>query len=623
MSSDDGTKIFSTMILNTIKEGKIVPSEVTVKLIKKEMESSENYKFLIDGFPRSEENRIAFERIIGAEPNVVLFFDCPEEEMVKRVLNRNEGRVDDNIDTIKKRLKVFSSLNLPVIGYYSKRGKLRTINAVGTVDEIFEQVRAVFTECENRKSTVLSFPNSSPTPLLINRKPHTLTKLQALDNVVKDLESSVEKGIKVDTRIFSSLLETCYQLNAIDHGIKIQQLIPTTLLRKNTGISSKLLRLYASCGHMDEAHQLFDQMAKRDESAFAWNSLIAGYAELGLYEDAIALYFQMDEEGVEPDQFTFPRVFKACGGLGLIQVGQAVHRDLVRLGFANDGFALNSLVDMYAKCGDIVKAQRIFDKIASKDSVSWNSMLTGYVRHGLLVEASHTFHRMLQDGVELDSVAISSILANVSSLKLGVQIHGWIVKKGMEWDLATINSLIIMYSSKGNLDQARWLFDHLPERDVVSWNSIISAHCKDPEVLSYFERMERDGTLPDNITFVSVLSACAHQGLVKHGEKLFSLMRKKYGIKPIMEHYGCMVNLYGRAGLISEAYAMVTDKMEFDAGPTVWGALLYACYLHGNVDVGEVAAQRLFELEPDNEHNFELLMKIYCDAGRLEDVERE
>ncbi|KAJ9139992.1 hypothetical protein P3X46_030680 [Hevea brasiliensis] len=145
-NSEDGT-----MILNTIKEGKIVPSEVTVKLIKKEMESSENYKFLIDGFPRSEENRIAFERIIGAEPNVVLFFDCPEEEMVKRVLNRNEGRVDDNIDTIKKRLKVFSSLNLPVIGYYSKRGKLRTINAVGTVDEIFEQVRAVFTECEAMK----------------------------------------------------------------------------------------------------------------------------------------------------------------------------------------------------------------------------------------------------------------------------------------------------------------------------------------------------------------------------------------------------------------------------------------------------------------------------------------
>ncbi|KDP22405.1 hypothetical protein JCGZ_26236 [Jatropha curcas] len=475
---------------------------------------------------------------------------------------------------------------------------------------------------QNRNGSTLSFPNSSPTPLLIKQKPYTLTKLEALENVVKDIESSVEKGIKIDTQIFSSLLETCYQLDAIGHGIRIHQLIPTNLLRKNTGISSKLLRLYASCGQMDEAHQLFDQMCKRDESAFAWNSLIAGYAELGLYEDAIALYFQMEEEGVEPDQFTFPRVLKVCGGLGMIQVGEAVHRDIVRLGLANDEFVLNALVDMYAKCGDIVKARRIFDKISCKVSVSWNSMLTGYLRHGLLVEALAIFRSMLQAGVELDSVAISSVLAKVTSLKLGVQIHGWILRRGMEWDLCIANSLIVVYSSNGKLDQARWLFDNMLERDVVSWNSIISAHHKDPEVLTYFERMEKDGVLPDNITFVSILSACAHLGLVTDGERLFSLMSEKYGIKPIMEHYACMVNLYGRAGLIKDAYAIIANKMEFDAGPTAWGALLYACYLHGNVDIGEIAAQSLFELEPDNKHNFELLMKIYSDAGRLEDVKK-
>ncbi|CAN1159047.1 Probable UMP-CMP kinase 2, partial [Linum perenne] len=131
-------------ILNIIKDGKIVPSELTVKLILKEMESSHSNKFLIDGFPRTEENRIAFKRIIGLEPNAVLFFDCPEEEMVKRVLNRNEGRVDDNIDTFKNRLKVFEAMSLPVIDYYSKKGKLHKINAVGDVDEIFEQARAVF-----------------------------------------------------------------------------------------------------------------------------------------------------------------------------------------------------------------------------------------------------------------------------------------------------------------------------------------------------------------------------------------------------------------------------------------------------------------------------------------------
>ncbi|WCJ36509.1 UMP-CMP kinase [Euphorbia peplus] len=142
---------YGAMILKTIKEGRIVPSEVTVKLIKKELESSDSNRFLIDGFPRSDENRIAFEKIVGVEPNMVLFFDCPEEEMVKRVLNRNEGRVDDNIDTFKNRLEVFSEVSLPVIGYYSKKGKLRKINAVGSVDDIFEQVRSVFTACEELK----------------------------------------------------------------------------------------------------------------------------------------------------------------------------------------------------------------------------------------------------------------------------------------------------------------------------------------------------------------------------------------------------------------------------------------------------------------------------------------
>uniref|UniRef100_A0A2P2J864 adenylate kinase n=1 Tax=Rhizophora mucronata TaxID=61149 RepID=A0A2P2J864_RHIMU len=145
------TSEYGAMILDKMRKGKIVPSEVTVKLLRREMESSSNHKFLIDGFPRSEENRVAYERIIGAEPNIVLFFDCPEEEMIKRVLNRNQGRLDDKIDIVKKRLKLFEALTLPVINYYSKKGKLYTINAVGTVDEIFEKVRPVFAECKANK----------------------------------------------------------------------------------------------------------------------------------------------------------------------------------------------------------------------------------------------------------------------------------------------------------------------------------------------------------------------------------------------------------------------------------------------------------------------------------------
>ncbi|KAG5117997.1 hypothetical protein JHK82_032417 [Glycine max] len=437
-------------------EGKIVPSGVTVKLILREMESSDNHKFLIDGFPRSQENRIAFEQIIGAEPDMVLFFDCPEEEMVKRVLSRNQGRIDDNIDTIKNRLKVFESLNLPVIDYYAKKGKLYRINAVGTVDEIFEHVRPVFEACElvSRSNGRVGKPF----------RPHGKPSL-------------------------NKLAKTCYRSHAVRHGIRVHRLIPTSLLHKNFGISSKLLRLYASCGYLDDAHDLFDQMAKRDTSAFPWNSLISGYAQVGHYDDAIALYFQMVEEGVDPDLFTFPRILKVCARIGSVQVGEEVHRHAVRAGFATDGFVLNARVER-----SLIRC--LIETPPHRDPVPWNSMLTAYVHHGLEVEAMKIFRQMIL----------------------------WVIRRGHERNLSIGNSLIMMYSNNG---------------------------------------------------------------------------------------------------LIKKAYSIIVDGMGSEAaGPTLWGALLYACFMHGDATIGEIAANRLFDLEPDNEHNFVLLMRIYENAGRLEDMER-
>ncbi|OVA19541.1 Pentatricopeptide repeat [Macleaya cordata] len=468
-----------------------------------------------------------------------------------------------------------------------------------------------------RKTTTFT----SPTPLLIPQ-PYTQTKHQALDAVIKDLQLSIDRGVQIETQIFSSLLETCFQLQSVYHGIQIHHLIPPSILHKSVSLSSKLLRLYASCGLIDNAHQLFDEMPKSNKSAFPWNSLISGYAEMGRYEDAMALYFQMEEENVEPDQFTFPRVLKACAGLGSIQIGEAIHRDIVRSGFGSDGFVLNALVDMYAKCGDIVKARKVFNKIVHRDSISWNSILTGYIRHGLLIDALGIFREMLLDGFEPDTVAISTILAGFPLSKLGGEIHGWVLRRGSENNLSIANSLISLYSNQGKLDKARWLFKMMPERDVISWNSIITGHRKDPQALVYFQEMENSSVLPDNITFVSLLSACAHLGLVEDGRTLFAKMKEKFRIKPQMEHFACMVNLFGRAGLINEAYEVIVKEMEFEAGATVWGALLFACSVHSNAEVGEIAANKLFELEPDNSHNFELLMKIYGNAGRWDDMEK-
>ncbi|XP_073041628.1 LOW QUALITY PROTEIN: pentatricopeptide repeat-containing protein At4g25270, chloroplastic-like [Primulina eburnea] len=472
--------------------------------------------------------------------------------------------------------------------------------------------------------TKLHFPKSAPTPLLIHQNIIPRSKIQALETVIEKLEASVKTGILIeDPQIFASLLETCAQLKAIDLGIKVHNLIPLKLLGKNVGISSKLIRLYASNGYVEKAHEMFDQMSGRNSSSFPWNSLISGYVEMGLYEDALALYFQMVEEDMEPDEYTFPRVLKACGGIGMIQVGEEIHRHVIRFGLANDTFVLNSLVDMYAKCGDIVKARNVFYRINHKDLISWNTMIIGYFKHNLETEAFEIFRWMISRSCEPDSVTMSSVLSSISPYMIGAQVHGWIIRRGMEWNLSVRNSLILFYSNQDKLNQARWLFECMPERDTVSWNSIISAHSKDPQALEYFKRMMESGEAsPDSITFVSLLSACAHLGLVKDGEELFVLMTEGISLSPSMEHYGCMVNLYGKAGLIDEAYKFISSKMEFEAGPTVWGALLYACYVHGNINIGEIAAKHMFELEPDGEHNFELLMKIYRNVGRYEDMDR-
>ncbi|KAL6004888.1 hypothetical protein ACLOJK_005445 [Asimina triloba] len=463
---------------------------------------------------------------------------------------------------------------------------------------------------------------SSPTPLLISQTSQPHTKHQKLDEIVREIKASQDRGVQIEPKLFSSLLETCFQIQSLDHGIVLHRLIPPKILRRSVDLSSKLLRLYASFGLVEEAQHLFDQMPHQHVNAFAWNSLISGYTELRLYEEAMAVYNQMEEDGVHPDRCTFPRVLKACAGLRSIQIGEAVHRHIVRSGFAHDQFVLNALVDMYAKCGDIVKARKVFDMISQRDVVSWNAMLVGYVQHELFDEALHIFQQMSSAGFEPDSIAISALLGRFSPLRLGSEIHGWVIRRGLDQNLSVANSLISMYGELGHLQQARELFVGMVDRDTVSWNAIISACGKDcQQALTFFHQMENSCSSPDAITFVSLLSACANSAAVGVGRQLFAKMEDIYGIRPQMEHCACMVNLLGKAGFLDEAYDFITTKMAFEAGPTVWGALLYACSIYGNIDVGEIAAERLFELEPDNEHNFELMMKIYTDHSRWEDVE--
>ncbi|KOM58691.1 hypothetical protein LR48_Vigan11g172500 [Vigna angularis] len=234
---------------------------------------------------------------------------------------------------------------------------------------------------------------SLTTPLFIHHRPPPQTQLEALEQVITNLEDFVEKGIRIDPEIYASSLEICYRLQVIRLGIRLHRLIPTSLVRRNFGISSKLLMLYSACG------------------------------------------------------------------IGFVRLGEELHCHVVCAGFVTDGFVLHALVDMYSKCGDIVKARKIFDKMPHRDLISYNSMLTTYVHHGLEIGAVNIFCQMILEGCEPNSVSISIILTSVSLLCLGIQIHGWVIWRGLEWNMSIANFLMVMYSSHGRLEKACWIFN--------------------------------------------------------------------------------------------------------------------------------------------------------------------
>ncbi|KAL5210585.1 hypothetical protein ABZP36_006208 [Zizania latifolia] len=449
-----------------------------------------------------------------------------------------------------------------------------------------------------------------------------------MDRVLSDLESHPRL---LTPDLLASLLDALPRHPSPRHRLAhLRGLLPVSLLRRYPALALRLLHLHASLGLLSYAHHMFDHLlpARAREDAFPWNCLVAGYTHLGRHDDALALYLQMDEEAVSRDRFTFTSALQACASVGSVALGQAVHRDVVRAGLASDVSVCDALVHMYAGCGDIPRALRVFDAMPDRDAVSWNIVLAECLRHGLSQsqQAMELWRRMLEQGHEPDSVTLSTMLSmlplSCDSDKRGLEIHAWAIRHGLDMELPVANALIGMYSEKEEQSHALSVFDSMTVRDLLSWNAIIAAHLQDYRILMMFRRMVDSGVQPDETTFASVLSACDSLGLVEGGMRLFSEMENEHRIQPGMEHYTCMVNMLGKAGMINQAYEFVSKRKLLDSEPTVWRALLHACSLHRNDRIGEIVAKRLIDLEPDNVHNFVTLMEIYQNAGRLVEVEK-
>ncbi|RDX80966.1 Pentatricopeptide repeat-containing protein, mitochondrial, partial [Mucuna pruriens] len=385
-------------------------------------------------------------------------------------------------------------------------------------------------------------------------------------------------------------------------------------------LAAKLIDNYAhlrGSSNLECARKVFDNLSEPD--VFCWNVVIKGYANVGPFGEALKVYDAMRWSGTTPNRYTYPFVLKACGAEGASQKGQVIHGHAVKCGLDLDLFVGNALVTFYAKCQDIEMSRKVFDEIPHRDIVSWNSMISGYTVNGYVDDAIMLFYGMLRDeGVGgLDHATLVTVLpafAQVADIHAGYWIHCYIVKTGMGLDSAVGSGLISLYSNCGYVSMARAIFDKIADRNIVLWNAIIrcyGTHGLAQEALSLFQQLVEAGLHPDGII---------HAGLLEQGWHLFHTM-ETYGVAKSEAHYACIVDLLGRAGDLEKAVEFI-QSMPIQPGKNVYGALLGACRIHKNIELAELAAEKLFVLDPYNAGRYVILAQMYEDAGRWQDAAR-
>ncbi|GJN10198.1 hypothetical protein PR202_ga28272 [Eleusine coracana subsp. coracana] len=304
-----------------------------------------------------------------------------------------------------------------------------------------------------------------------------------------------------------------------------------------------------------------------------------------------------------------------------------VHALAVKAGAAADLYVRNALVHFYGVCGDVGAMRRVFDGMPVRDQVSWSTVVGGYVKEGELEVALGVFRDMVVQGVKANEAAVVTALSAAAQLGLleqGKFVHEVVKKAGMPASVNVGAALVDMYSKCGNVAAAREVFDAMPRRDVFAWNSMIcglAVHGLGQDAVDLFERFVNEGFCPTNVTFVGVLNACSRSGLVDEGRRYFRLMTEKYGIDPEMEHYGCMVDLLGRAGLVQEAIELI-EGMHITPDPVLWSTILSACKRHGLADLGITVGNKLIELEPAHDGHYVLLAGIYATGKKWDEARK-
>lgn len=422
-------------------------------------------------------------------------------------------------------------------------------------------------------------------------------------------------GSVPDTYTYPLVIKAC---SAMCRGLEGKSVHGSALrcgLEEDVFVGTSLIDMYGKCGEIGDARKVFDRMSGRN--VVSWTAMVVGYVAAGDVVEAKKLFDGMPQRNVASWNAML------CGFVkdGDLSSARGVFDAMPE----KNVVSFTTMIDGYAKAGDMAAARFLFEQATEKDVVAWSALISGYVQNGQPNQALKVFLEMESKNVKPDEFILVSLMSATSQLghlELAQWVDSYVSKSSIDLQQDhVIAALLDMNAKCGNMDRALKLFKEMPKRDLVSYCSMIqglSIHGCGEDAVSLFNSMLMEGLVPDEVAFTIILTACSHSGLVDEGWNYFQSMKQKYGISPSPDHFACMVDLLSRSGHLGDAYELMKSMHEPHAG--AWGALLGACKLHGDSDLGEIVANQLFELEPQNAANYILLSNIYAAAERWIDV---
>ncbi|KAL8463363.1 hypothetical protein ACS0TY_033379 [Phlomoides rotata] len=443
------------------------------------------------------------------------------------------------------------------------------------------------------------------------------------DVALELLDRMERSGIRPTVFTLSSALKASAALGVQELGKQIHAKLIKLEILSDPFVSVGLIDMYCKCNLMNYAVRIYHLMPEKE--LVAMNAMVSGLSRNGEGREALTLFLEMYNQKNQFDHATLLAVLNAIADLEATIICKQVHTLIVKSGYQDDNFISNSLVDSYRKCSRVDEAAKVFEECPNLDIPSYTSLMTAYAQSGQGEEAFKLYLKLLDMDMKPDSFVCSCLLnacANLSAYEQGKQMHVHVLKMGFMSDVFAGNSLVNMYAKCGSIDEAGQAFYEVPERSVVSWSAMIGGlaqHGHGKVALHLFDNMLKDGITPNYITLVSVLSACNHAGLVDEAQRYFEMMEDQFGIERTQEHYACMIDVLGRAGKLDKAMDLV-NNMPFEANGAIWGSLLGAAKIHKDVELGQYAAEMLYNLEPEKSSTHVLLANIYASAGLWENV---